>query len=294
MAMRGILPAMLILLALAGCVSGPLGSGPNMPAPMVYGNPIFAPYPDAQYVFDTTVDVVGDYFRLEHEEPVRMLGTVLTEGRIDTYPQIGATIFEPWDYDSANGYERWESTLQSMRRRSVVKVTPAQGGYWIEVVVYKELENCWQPEQFDRRRRDLQPRRHVDARGQSRGRQEHQSWLDPPRPRSGAGAKDFGPVGLSAQPLAGGEVRTRLGDAARGGLPYPPSFSLRTRKGMDGPSALPLTPTLSQGERETARAPRGEAFPYSPSFSLRTASSRSRISSSRCWSLIFRSWRSVT
>ena len=117
-----------------------------MPAPMTYGNPIFA-YADAQFVFDTTVDIVGDYFRVEHEEPVRMLGTVLTEGRIDTYPKIGATIFEPWDSDSANGYERWESTLQSMRRDAVVKVTPAQGGYWIEVVVSKYLENCSQPEQ---------------------------------------------------------------------------------------------------------------------------------------------------
>ena len=139
---------MLIPLALAGCISAPTWSGPaNMPAPMTYGNPIFAPYPDAQYVFDATVDIVGDYFRIEHEEPVRMLGTVLTEGRIDTYPKIGATIFEPWDSDSANGYERWESTLQSIHRRAVVKVTPAQGGYWIEVVILKELENCVQPEQ---------------------------------------------------------------------------------------------------------------------------------------------------
>ncbi len=105
------------------------------------------PYPDAQYIFDAAVDVVGDYFRIEHEEPVRMLGAILTEGRIDTYPKIGATIFEPWDYDSANGYERWESTLQSIRRRALVRVTPAQGGYWIEVAVFKELENCWQPEQ---------------------------------------------------------------------------------------------------------------------------------------------------
>jgi hypothetical protein len=35
-----------------------------------------------------------------------------------------------------------ESTLQSIRRRAVVNVTPAEGGYYIAVEVVKELEDA--------------------------------------------------------------------------------------------------------------------------------------------------------
>ena len=68
-----------------------------------------------------------------------------TEGRIDTYPKVGATVFEPWDHDSADGYQRLESTLQSIRRHAVVKVvpTPTGRGFWVDVAVFKELENLW-------------------------------------------------------------------------------------------------------------------------------------------------------
>jgi hypothetical protein len=59
----------------------------------------------------------------------------------------GATYLEPWYHDSANEYERLECTLQSIRRYAVVKVIPAQnGGFWVDVAVFKELENMKQPE----------------------------------------------------------------------------------------------------------------------------------------------------
>jgi len=92
------------------------------------------------------VDVVDDYFAIEREEPVRLIGNTPTEGRLDTFPKVGATIFEPWLHDSANSSERIESTLQSIRRRAVVRVIPAEQGYWVDVAVYKELEDVVQPE----------------------------------------------------------------------------------------------------------------------------------------------------
>ena len=148
--MRKLLLALAIPVALAGCFGGttwtvPAGP-PGSPGPVCYDNPILVPYPDAKYVFDTAVDVVNDYFKIDHEEPVRQAGGTLIEGRIDTFPKLGATVFEPWDYDSANGYERVESTLQTIRRRAVVRVVPAQGGFWLEVAVFKELENVASPE----------------------------------------------------------------------------------------------------------------------------------------------------
>ena len=128
-----------------------------LPPATAFDNPLLVSNPNAQYVFDTAVDVIGDYFMIDHEEPVRLLGTTLTEARIDTYPKVGATVFEPWDHDSADSYQRMESTLQSIRRHAVIKVVPTRGGFWIDVAVFKELENVAQPEQSTAGRGHLPP-----------------------------------------------------------------------------------------------------------------------------------------
>jgi len=109
-------------------------------------NPVLLAGQDSECVWETVVDVIDDYFRIEREEPVRQWGGVLTEGRLETQPEVGATIFEPWRRDSVGGYQRLESTLQSIRRYALVRVLPAEGGFWVEVAVYKELEDVLQPE----------------------------------------------------------------------------------------------------------------------------------------------------
>ena len=143
--MRARLAAILPLVVLLGCASEV--RLPYQAAPVCYENPVLLRIPNHELVLDGVVDVVSEYFRIEREDPVRLLGTTLTEGRIDTFYKSGATLLEPWDHDSANSYERLESTLQSIRRKAVVKVIPAQnGGFWIDVAVLKELENVRQPE----------------------------------------------------------------------------------------------------------------------------------------------------
>src|SRR4029079_9597093 len=67
-------------------------------------------------------------------------------GRIETFPITGSTLFEPWRRDSTAGYEKLHATLQSIRRRATVRVIPAEGGYLIDVVVQKELEDLDKPE----------------------------------------------------------------------------------------------------------------------------------------------------
>lgn len=52
---------------------------------------------------------------------MKSIGDILTEGTLTTYPRTGSTIFEPWNTDSVNPYERLESTLQSIRRKSIVR-----------------------------------------------------------------------------------------------------------------------------------------------------------------------------
>jgi hypothetical protein len=143
--MRSRLAAILSLIVVLGCVSE--AHLPYKPVPVSYDNPVLLRIANHELVWDGIVDVVSDYFRIEREDPVRLLGNTLTVGRIDTFPKPGATLLEPWDHDSANSYDRLESTLQSIRRYAVVKVIPAQnGGFWVDLAVFKELENVRQPE----------------------------------------------------------------------------------------------------------------------------------------------------
>jgi hypothetical protein len=107
---------------------------------------MFIPPLDREFLWNQTVDAVDDYFRIEREDRVRQIAGVLTEGRIDTFPTIGSTVFEPWRTDSTMGYEKLHATLQSIRRRATVRVIPVDGGYLLDVVVQKELEDLDKPE----------------------------------------------------------------------------------------------------------------------------------------------------
>jgi hypothetical protein len=113
---------------------------------VVSANPIFIPIKNQDWAWEQIVDVVDDYFRIERESRVQLLGNVVTEGRIDTFPQVGATVLEPHRPDSVGHYNRWESTFQTIRRRGLVRVIPEQGGYLIDLAVYKELEDLPYPE----------------------------------------------------------------------------------------------------------------------------------------------------
>jgi len=133
-------------------VAPPAGNAmiiPPQPAPVagaVSANPIYIPVKNQDWAWEQIVDVVDDYFRIERESRVQLVGNVVTEGRIDTFPQIGATIIEPHRPDSVGRYNRWESTFQTIRRIGLVRVIPEQGGYLIDLAVYKELEDLPFPE----------------------------------------------------------------------------------------------------------------------------------------------------
>jgi len=144
--MRRLLSVGLLLGWLSGCLGArPLTEPMGPPVPIYSDNPLLIPLADPQMVWEGVVDVVDDYFKIEREEPVRLFGDTLTEGRLDTFHEVGTTWLEPWRYDSADGYERLESTLQSIRRRAQVRVIPAQGGFLLDVAVYKELEDVKRP-----------------------------------------------------------------------------------------------------------------------------------------------------
>jgi len=104
-------------------------------------NPVFLPTGDRQAAWEQIVDVVQQFgFKVDREQPVRQIGDVLTEGRLDTYPRVGATVLEPWRSDSASRQQRLEATLQSIQRRVTLIVRPANGGLLVDVAVLRERE----------------------------------------------------------------------------------------------------------------------------------------------------------
>jgi hypothetical protein len=138
-----------VLLSLLATLTGSLVSGcgqlkyrlaNDVPETFV-PNPLELPPAPDDFVWSQVVDSVDDYFRIAREQPVQNSNGLLLDGRIETTYRVGASLLEPWRKDSTVGFERLQSTLQSIRRRAIVSVRPNGAGYTLEVVVQKDLED---------------------------------------------------------------------------------------------------------------------------------------------------------
>jgi hypothetical protein len=218
------------------------GSVPNGLLPAVPSSAVIVPVTNRDAAWDQIVDVVDDYFQIQAEDRVKVVGDMLTPGRIDTFPVTGATIFEPWRRDSANAYERWESTLQSIQRRAFVRVdpTPGENTYVVDVTVLKELEDV--------------PRPTMATAGAATFRfdtsMQRDTEFDPdPMRAPGDPARPVGPrsptagwiplgrdTALEQEMLA--KIRTRLG-----GYPAPPMPGVAPSSQFIGPGAVIVPPT---------------------------------------------------
>ena len=152
--MRWCLPIGLVLLSIvSGCAwepympvyGGPATGYAPPPVPTIE-NPLLLPVRDREFAWNQIVDTIDNYFKIEHEDRVRLVGDLLTEGRIDTYPAVASTLLEPWRSDSTPGFERLHSTLQSIQRQASVHVTPGENSYLVQVAVFKYLEVVDRPE----------------------------------------------------------------------------------------------------------------------------------------------------
>lgn len=134
------------LCAISGCRAfRSEGQPPNLGGRPVVDNPLNVPMLDRWFVMDQISDEIDDYFRIKQEERIQFLDGVLSEGWIETHPEIAGTLLEPWKKDSMPGFERLQSTLQTIRRFAKVRVIPTGTSYQVDVKVYKELEDVDQP-----------------------------------------------------------------------------------------------------------------------------------------------------
>ena len=113
----------------------------NSPPETFVPNPLELPPAEDEFVWLQVVDAVDDYFRVTREQPVQNSDGLVLDGRLETAYRPGASLMEPWRKDSTQGFERLQSTLQSIRRRATVTVRPRGAAYTVEVIVQKDLED---------------------------------------------------------------------------------------------------------------------------------------------------------
>jgi hypothetical protein len=134
-----------LCLLLAGCMSEPLQDNPIFVRPdpsITVANPIWVPSlgVEAAYpkLFERVLDILSDYFDIRWASRY--------DGRIETFPRVSPGLEQPWKPGSPGCYERLEATLQSIRHRAEVLIEPAaDGGFFVHVTIYKELEDVPRP-----------------------------------------------------------------------------------------------------------------------------------------------------
>jgi len=132
-----------VAVLLGGCASGPLLENPLPLRPTRVGpteNPVYVPQGPLAYacVFEKVYDILQDYWDIGYSNRY--------DGRIETVPRVAPGIEQWWRPGSPDFYQRLYAFCQSVRHRAIVVITVAEdGGYFIDVKVFKELEDVAVP-----------------------------------------------------------------------------------------------------------------------------------------------------
>ena len=128
----------------AGCLSGPPVDNPVLvrnaepienPVLVSPGQPTADAY---KQVFEKVVDVLSDYFVLDTINPY--------DGHIVTVPRVAPGYEQFWKSGNPDPRQRLFATLQSVRQIASVRIwTGERGGFMVEVVVDRELEDVGRP-----------------------------------------------------------------------------------------------------------------------------------------------------
>jgi hypothetical protein len=129
--------------AVAGCRTGPLLDNPMLQQPdpaVTVENPVYVPLGPPAYgaLFEKVIDIVDDYFEIAEENRYA--------GRIVTFPRIAPGLERFFMPGSPDCEQRLLASFQTIRHFAVVLVQVAEdGGFFIDVKVYKELEDLPRP-----------------------------------------------------------------------------------------------------------------------------------------------------
>lgn len=164
-----------LLIIFTGCASTPIQENPyTVRGSIPFENPLFVPqgHDPQQYqrVYDIVYDVCQTYFDIANSN--------MYAGEIVGVPRVSGGVFDWASWGWYDGYQLWESTTQSIRRRLIVQITPAEvGGYFVLVKVVKELEDpgrAVNPLQIRR----IRPDDPVDAYNNAPQQLSFDRWLD--------------------------------------------------------------------------------------------------------------------
>lgn len=142
------------LILICGCASGPLLDNPVFVRPdlsvaaafvrpdpnIAVDNPVYVPQGPEAYgpVFEKVLDVLDDYFEISYANRY--------DGRIETFPKIAPGFEQFWRPGNPDAYDRLRATYQTIRQRAIVLIQPADdGGFFVQVTIYKELEDLERP-----------------------------------------------------------------------------------------------------------------------------------------------------
>ncbi len=132
-----------VLLASGGCASGPLLDNPALirPGPSVtVENPVYLPLGPPAYntVYEKLLDILDRYWEIADENRYG--------GRIVTIPRTEPGLERSLLPGSPSFEERLYATLQSIRYYAIAQIEVADdGGFFVDVKVYKELEDVPRP-----------------------------------------------------------------------------------------------------------------------------------------------------
>jgi hypothetical protein len=119
------------------------GEAPVLSEPAGEQNPMYIPlgatFETYRQVFDAALSALNDFgFDVKEAN--------FYDGRIETLPRIAPGLLRPLRPGNTGAYERLLATFQTYRHRVQVLIQPAHnGGYWIRVIAYKELEDLPRP-----------------------------------------------------------------------------------------------------------------------------------------------------
>jgi hypothetical protein len=136
-----------VLALTGGCATAPVLEAPPdaVPPPIAAGegNPMYvalgASFESYRKIQEVALSTLTDF-------GFEILASNAYDGEIETLPRVAPGVLRPLRPGNTAVYDRVLMTFQTYRHRAFVKIQPAQnGGYWLQVVVFRELEDLPRP-----------------------------------------------------------------------------------------------------------------------------------------------------